>query len=818
MSNPYGYFDDPQREFVITRPDTPLPWLNYLGQDELFALCTNTAGGYTFYRDAKLRRLTRYRYNTIPYDNNGRYLYVRDGENVWTPGWKPMKTVLDRYECRHGLGYTRLLAEKNGLQVEMLFFIPPNETVELWKTTVRNISEGPKSVQLFSFLEFCFYEALNDATNYQRTFSIGEVEVEGSAIYHKTEFRERRDHYTLFGCNREVGGFDTSRDEFVGVHNGLHEPQVPLAGQSRNSIAHGWNPIGSHQVNLDLAPGAEETLTFILAYVVHGSENKFAAPHVINKEKGRAVMERYADTAAVDQAFTALNERWESLLSAFQVETPNPVINRMGNTWNQAQCMATFNLSRSASSFETGIGRGMGYRDSNQDLLGFVHLIPERARQRILDIAATQMSSGLCFHQYQPLTKQGNADIGGGFMDDHLWLILSTSAYIKETGDQAILEENIGYADQPADAKRGTLLDHLELSIRYCLENRGPHGLPLIGHADWNDCLNLNCFSTEPNESFQTAGHGADDSTAESLMIAGLFLVAADELAGLYDFLEQPEDAETVRGQAAEMRKAVDEHGWDGAWFRRAYDAFGNPVGSKECEEGQIYIESQGWLILGGVGIEDGRAAQALESVHEHLFTPHGCVLQQPPYATYHLELGEVSSYPPGYKENAGVFCHNNPWIHLAQLKLGRAERALEYYLSICPAAKEEVIETYRGEPYVYSQMIAGKDAATPGEAKNSWLTGTAAWTFLTISQGFLGIKPDYAGLRIDPCIPADWPEFRVTRRFRGATYHIHVTNPDGVNRGVREITVDGQRIQGPILPIAEPGGEMAVKLVLGNG
>lgn len=815
--NPYGHFDDTQREYVITRPDTPLPWLNYLGQDDFFGLCTNCGGGYTFYRDAKLRRLTRYRYNEIPYDNNGRYLYVKDGDSVWCPTWKPVRTELDRYECRHGLGYTRITGEKDGVEVEMLFFIPNGETVELWKTTVRNKSGKKKDLQLFSFIEFCSYEAQNDATNYQRTYSIGEVEVEGGVIYHTTEFRERRDHYTIFGCTGPVSGFDTSRDAFIGVHNGLQDPRAVFAGQSGNSIAHGWNPIGSHGLALSLEPDAQEDFTFILGYIDHGKEDKFTAPRVINKSLGRALMEKYRDPRAVDAAFAAVGARWNELLGVMQVETPSAELNRMGNIWNQVQCMTTFNLSRSASLFETGIGRGMGYRDSNQDLLGFVHLVPEKARQRLLDIAATQMASGLCFHQYQPLTKKGNADIGGGFMDDHLWLLLSTCAYIKETGDTEILQENIGYADQPDNEKRGTLLDHLELSIRYCLENRGPHGLPLIGHADWNDCLNLNCFSSEPNESFQLAAHGKDDRVAESLMIAGLFLHASDLLAELYDFLDQTADAARIRDGHAAIKRAVDTHGWDGSWFLRAYDALGNPVGSQQNVEGKIYIESQGWCILGGVGLEDGRARQALDSVHEHLFSEHGCVLQQPAYTDYHIELGEVSSYPPGYKENAGVFCHNNPWIQFALMKLGDGDRAFEYYLSICPAAKESRIEAYRAEPYVYSQMIAGKDAATPGEAKNSWLTGCAAWTFLTVSQGFCGIQPDYTGLRLDPCLPRQWPEIKVTRRFRGATYQITVKNPFGNSKGIANLTVNGQLLSGNLIPLAEAGSTVVVEAVLGE-
>jgi cellobiose phosphorylase len=828
----YGHFDDARREYVITRPDTPLPWLNYLGQDDFFGLCTNTAGGYSFWKDSRLRRLTRYRYNNVPYDLGGRYIYVNDAGSVWNPGWKPVKAPLDFYECRHGMGYTRITARKNGLEVELLFFVPPKRNEEVWKVAVRNKSAARKTPRLFSYQEFCFFEALNDMTNYQRTWSIGEVEIEGSAIYHKTEYRERRNHYTLFACTRPISGYDTDRDAFVGLHNGLHEAKAPFEGRCSSSKAFGWNPIGAHQVDLDLAPGQEENFAFVLAYVEQGDRRKFDAPFVMNKELGREIVERYSKTGAVDAAFAELNAFWGGLLSNFQGELPDEHANRMLNAWNQYQCMATFNFSRSTSMYETGIGRGMGFRDSNQDLLGFVHMIPERARERILDIAATQLSDGTCYHQYQPLTKKGNAEIGGDFYDDHLWLVLSTCAYIKETGDLSILDEGCGYADKkyelgPDGRKKGaeTLLHHLETSIAYTMRKRGPHGLPLIGHADWNDCLNLNCFSKEPNESFQCAGD-VKDSQAESVMIAGLFLYAAREMAELYDYMKKPGEAARMRSARDEMLKAVETAGWDGEWYRRAYDAFGKPVGSKECEEGKIFIESQGWCILGGAGADDapeetkGRARQALESVHRYLYTPKGVVLQQPAYSTYHLELGEVSSYPPGVKENAGIFSHNNTWIHLAWCLLGEGDRALEYYLSICPSAKQDEIDLYRSEPYVYAQMIAGKDAPCFGEAKNSWLTGTAAWAFVALTQGILGIRPGYDRLIVDPCIAKKWKSFTATRTFRGAEYHIEVRNPKAVCKGVASVEIDGKAAPPAggvaVLPVFPAGTSHRVVITLG--
>ncbi|MGA2545964.1 MAG: glycosyl transferase [Rectinemataceae bacterium] len=819
----YGYFDDPRREYVITKPDTPLPWLNYIGQDDFFGLCTNTAGGYSFWKDSRLRRLTRYRYNNIPYDLGGRYIYVNDGGSVWNPGWKPVKTKLEGYECRHGLGYSRITGAKGGLEVELLFFVPPGRNEEVWKVTVRNKSKERKTPRLFSFQEFCFYEALNDMTNYQRSYSIGEVEVEGRAIYHKTEYRERRSHYTLFACTRPIAGFDTDRDKFVGVHEGLHEARVPFAGKCSGSKAFGWNPIGAHQVDLDLAPGQEESFAFVLAYVEQGDRPKFEAPGVINKELGREIVARYALPGAVDAAFSALGRFWDGLLSNFQAELPDEHAARMLNAWNQYQCMATFNLSRSTSMYETGIGRGMGFRDSNQDILGFVHMIPERARERILDIASTQLSDGTCYHQYQPLTKKGNVEVGNDFYDDHLWLVLSTCAYIKETGDRGILEETCGYADK--ESKTENLLHHLERSIDCTMRKRGPRGLPLIGHADWNDCLNLNCFSTEPNESFQTAGDVAG-SQAESVMIAGLFLHVSREMAALYDFMARPDDAKRMLDRREEMLAAVEGAGWDGEWYRRAYDASGKPVGSKENEEGKIYVESQGWCVLGGAGADDatgvskGRARRAMESVHRLLYTPKGVVLQQPAYSTYHVELGEVSSYPPGVKENAGIFCHNNTWIHLAWCRLGDGDRALEYYLSICPSAKQDEIDLYRSEPYVYAQMIAGRDAPCFGEAKNSWLTGTAAWTLVALTQGILGIKPDYRGLVVDPCITKAWKGFFATRKFRGAEYRIEVRNPRGICKGVVSLKVDGKAVapvaKAALLPLFPAGTTHKVEMELG--
>ncbi|MBO6159819.1 MAG: glycosyl transferase, partial [Firmicutes bacterium] len=735
----YGYFDDVRKEYVIDTPKTPLPWINYLGSQDFFGLISNTAGGYCFYKDAKLLRLTRYRYNNCPMDFGGRYYYIKDGDTVWNPGWMPVKTELDSYECRHGLGYSKIKSAKNGLQAELTAFVPVNDTCEIHRLTLTNLSEAEKNVDLFSFIEFCLWNAQDDMSNFQRNFSTGEVEVIGSTIYHKTEYRERRNHYAVYSVNKPIEGFDTSRDAFIGFYNSFDDPDVVREGKSKNSIAHGWQPIGSHHLKTSLAPGASEEFVFVLGYCENPRDQKFEAPGIINKAPAKALLEKYQTSEQVQKALDELNEYWTKLLSTYNVNTKDEKLNRLVNIWNQYQCMVTFNMSRSASYYESGLGRGMGFRDSCQDLLGFVHLIPERARERIIDIANTQFEDGSTYHQYQPLTKKGNADIGGGFNDDPLWLIAGTAAYIRETGDFSILDEPCAFDSD--FSKAVPLMEHLRRSFIYTATHLGPHGLPLIGRADWNDCLNLNCFSEEPGESFQTFGP-SEGPVAESVFIGGMFVKYGKEYAELCEAVGLKDEAAEVLGKVDGMIKVVEDAGWDGEWFVRAYDAYSNPIGSKVCEEGQIYIEPQGMCVMAGIGVEDGKAATALKSVEEKLDSKFGIVLLQPAYTKYHVEIGEITSYPPGYKENAGIFCHNNPWIVCAETELGHGNRAFDVFRKTCPVYLEEISEVHRTEPYVYCQMVAGKDAPTFGEGKNSWLTGTAAWTFTAISQYILGIQP----------------------------------------------------------------------------
>jgi cellobiose phosphorylase len=812
----YGHFDDAAREYVIERPDTPLPWINYLGSDEFFALCSNTAGGYAFYRDARLRRLVRYRYNNAPLDVGGRFLYLRDDESGdwWNPGWQPSRRALDAYTCRHGLGYTVIAGTRGGIRVETTYLVPPGQALEAWRVRVVNERPTTAKLSLVGAVEFCLWDAQDDATNYQRNYSTGEVLVEDGAVYHLTEYRERRDHFAWFASSAPVASSDTSRDAFLGPHRGWDAPLALETGTLSGSVAHGWQPIGALQAALELAPGESRDVTFLLGYTENPPDAKFSPPGsgTPDTSRARAVIAAYREPGRIDADLAVLRAGWDTRLGILSVATGNEHVDRMVNTWNPYQCVATFNLSRSASMFESGIGRGMGFRDSNQDLLGFVHMLPERARERLLDTAATQLPDGGAYHQYQPLTKRGNNEVGAGFNDDPLWLVLAVAAYLKETGDRSILDEPVPWDN--VDGTETPLREHLRRSIDYTLGRLGPHGLPLIGKADWNDCLNLNVFSDQPGTSFQAAAH-REGGVAESVFIAALFVLAAREWAAVAQLSGDTAEAERSETAANAMTDVIAVHGWDGAWYRRAYDHFGRAVGSAENAEGQLFIEPQGLMAMAGVGLLDGRTAAAAASVRERLATPHGIVLLQPAYRSYHIELGEISSYPPGYKENAGVFCHTNPWMMIAEAILGNGEGALDYYLRINPSAREAISDVHRCEPYVYAQMIAGRDAPTHGEAKNSWLTGTAAWNLVAITQWILGIRPEHDGLRIAPVIPAAWPGFTAVRVFRGTEYEITVTREaidptapetDGAPRRVPQLLVDGRPVAGTVVPLPPPG------------
>ena len=823
----FGHFDDAKREYVITTPRTPYPWINYLGTQGFFSLISNTAGGYSFYKDARLRRITRYRYNNVPIDMGGRYFYINDNGTIWNPGWSPVKTELDSYECRHGMGYTVITGKKNDLKAEVTFFVPQDYDGEVQQVVLTNEGKSDKTFKFWSFAEWCLWDAQDDSNNFQRNFSTGRVEIKDSVIYHKTEYRDRRNHYAFYSVNDKIDGYDTDRDSFIGLYNGFGDPQAVTEGKAYNSFADGWAPIASHYKEITLKAGETKTLVFVLGYVEMPQDQKFEADgKTINKVKALEMIEKFNTPEKFAAGMKDLKAYWDKLLGILTVDTPEDKVNRMVNIWNQYQCMVTFNLSRSASYFESGIGRGMGFRDSNQDILGFVHQIPDRAKERIIDIASTQFPDGGCYHQYSPLTKKGNADIGGDFSDDPLWLILSVSAYIKESGDWSILDEMVPYDNDMSKAQ--TMLEHLKVSFYRIVNNLGPHGLPLAMRADWNDCINLSCFSDTPGESFQTytnpkfKAEGGYSKVAESVFVAALFTFAGPNYVSILNHVGKKEEAAKAQAEIDKMKKVMMESAWDGNWFIRAYDANGEKMGSKDCEESKIFIEPQGFAIMSD--IDKDATEKTLKAIDENLNCEFGLVLNYPAFTKYHVQYGEISTYPQGYKENGGIFTHNNAWIICAAAYAGKGDQAFKYYSEIAPAYTEETSDIHKTEPYVYGQMIGGKEAGSDignggknyGQGKNSWLTGTAAWNMVAISQYILGIKPDFDGLMINPSIPSSWDGFKATRLFRGAKYNITIKNPNHVCKGVKSLVVDGKAIDGCVVPFVEGKKEVNVEITLG--
>lgn len=812
----FGHFDDAAREYVIETPRTPSPWINYLGTESFFSLISNTAGGYSFYKDARLRRLTRYRYNNVPQDVNGRYLYIQaldapGGKGTgpaWNPGWKPCNTELDAYECRHGLGRTSISSEKDGIKARVRYLVPMGETAEIQELLIENTSTKEQTLCIHSFVEFCLWNALDDFTNFQRNLSTGQVEVEGNAVYHVTEYRERRNHYSFFWTDAEIKGFDSDRTAFLGPEGDFAAPLAVKEARSFNSVADGWSPVAAHHMEWTLKPGEKKRAVFILGYVENPEEEKWAAPGVVNKKRAQALQQRFSEPSAFQGAWDSIGRFWDEKLSHFSIDSGDEKVDRMANIWNQYQCVVTYNMARSASYFESGIGRGIGFRDTCQDMLGFVHLMPEKARDRLFDVASTQFPDGGAYHQFQPLTKRGNADIGGNFNDDPLWLVIGVAGYIKETGDWAFLKESIPFDNDANNA--ASLFEHLKRSFNHVTGNMGPHGLPLIGRADWNDCLNLNCFSKDPNDSFQTCTN-VEGRNAESILIAQMFIYAAPDYIEICRRMGDETEAKEAEKAAKKMEAVLLDKGWDGQWFLRAYDDQGTKVGSSENEDGKIYIETQGFGAMAVSNSGKEYALKALDSVAEHLDTPHGIVILDPPYKNYHLELGEVSSYPPGYKENGGIFCHNNPWVMIGEVAVGRPDKGFEYWKKIAPAYREEISELHRMEPYVYAQMIAGKASRRHGEAKNSWLTGTAAWNFVALSQWIIGIRPAFDGLCVEPRLPSHIKKASVRRVYRGAEYLIEIENIK--NDGNVQISMDGRLLDGTVVPVASAGSTVKLSV-----
>ena len=790
----YGYFDKENREYVITRPDTPTPWINYLGSDDYCALISNTAGGYSFYKDPKEQRILRFRYNNIPPDRPGRYIYLRDDKDgeFWSATWQPVLKPLNnksghgngnyKYECRQGMGYTRIRSVYKEIETETTYFVPLNENLEVWSFTIKNLSKKQRNISIFTYAEFCLWNAVMDSNDFQYILNIAKTGSRANAIYHLTGYWPKigDTRFAYLASSDKVHGSDGDREAFMGPYRSEANPVVVEEGRSKDSVAGGGNPIGSLWNKVSLRHGETKKINYILGigYDMKDADSK---------------IRKYSVVHNAEAEFKKLKDYWNEYFTNFIASTPDEEVDLMINTWNQYQCRTTFNWSRSASYYESGIGRGMGFRDSNQDTLGVVHAIPQRVKARIRELMANQFENGSSYHQFFPLTKKGEK---GGYSDDPLWLIVSTAGYIKETGDKAFLDEVVPYADSSS----GTIYEHMKRAVDYVYSKVGPQGLPLMGFADWNDCLNL----------------GGKNDKAETVWVGQFLVYVSRELVRLAG-LKNDKDSEKRYGKiAANMSGVINDVAWDGDWYIRAFDDFGAPVGSSKNKEGKIDLIAQAWAVMGEVS-DKKRSYRCMDMVRRYLNSEHGVMLCAPPYTEYDPKMGAIGTFSPGLKENGGIFCHSNPWAMIAETVLGRGEYALEYYKKIAPVTRAKIPEIHKAEPYVYAQYIAGKDHPEFGRARNSWLTGSASWNFFAISSRILGIRADYDGLLIDPCIPSSWKNFKVRRKFRGAIYDIEVSNPKKANKGVRSMEVDGKRISGNLIPPFNDKKTHKVKVTLGT-
>lgn len=783
----YGYFDEQAREYVITRPDTPTPWINYIGSGKYGGIVSNTGGGYSFHKDPQNRRITRYRYNSIPMDRPGRYIYLRDavtGE-FWNPGFQPSQKRLDSYSCRHGMGYTVLQGEYKGITADVTYFVPDDRDFEIWLLKVKNTLNVPKKLQIFSYAEFCFWDAILDQQNVDWAQQINQGRYKDNIITWYPHYV--KDNASFFATSGKVGSFDTNLETFIGKYHSEANPIAVEQGACSNSISYRTNGVGAFCNELELEKGEESELVFILGY----SENRSR----IHEE-----IKDYLSPAEAHKALKRLNEQWSDYTGKLHVETPDKEMNLFVNTWNQYQSKTTFNWARFVSLYQLGLGRGMGIRDSAQDTLGVMHTIPDQAKGMIIKLIQCQYSDGRAYHLFFPLTGEGGMGDApvkkfDWYSDDHLWLILAVNAYIKETGDFAFLDSRVLYNDKKTEA---TVWEHLDKALEFTDNNKGPHNIALAGRADWNDTLNLD------------TGKGI----AESVFTSMLYCRAALEMIELSGHLARTEEIKKYGAMYDEMKNAINATCWDGEWYKRAFDDDSQPLGSKENKYGKIFINSQSWAVLGGVSDGD-RSRKCLDSVEKHLNSKFGIVAMYPAYTENDPKKGGITTYPPGAKENGGVFLHTNPWVMIAEIMTGNGDKAFEYYKQILPAGRNNDADHFEVEPYVYPQNILGKEHPQFGIGRNSWLSGTASWNMVVSSQYILGIRAGYDSLTVDPCIPSEWEGFKAKRVFRGASYNIEVRNPDHVNSGIKKLVMDGKEVQR--IPVLPAGDKCSITVIMGR-
>jgi len=801
----YGFFDDANREYVIERPDVPVSWTNYLGTRHLATVISHNAGGYSFFKRAQQHRITRFRPNGVPLDRPGHYVYVRDDETgeFWTLSWQPVGKDLDkaRYTVRHGLSYSRFRCEYQGIAGEQTVFIPLEDDAELWDVTLRNDSGRPRRLSVYSYVEFSFHDIGSDNQNFQYSlYTSGSHYGEGVIEY---DFFYDRGVYHYFASSFEPDGHDCVRDTFIGPYRSESNPEAVERGACSGSEALTGNHCAVLQKRLELAPGEGKRLAFMLG--------------VGDRRAGAAMKAKYSDPKAVDAAFAALKAHWEGRLSAFQCQTPNPGLTSMINTWTPYQAETTVVWSRFASFVEVGGRTGLGYRDTAQDVMSVPHTNPGKVRQRIVELLRAQMRQGYGLHLFEPEyfdpeLVQANAGKKkfksptiipgqgrGGYLhgvdeacsDDHLWLIPSICEYVKETGELAFFDQVIPFADEG----EGTVYEHLKAALEFSAAQVGASGICKGLVADWNDCLNL--------------GGG------ESAMVSFLHFWALDIFADAARSLGRADDAKRYAALALKVREACESKLWDGDWYLRGFTAKGDKIGTRTDTEGRVHLESNSLAVLSGCATGE-RAHKALKAIDEHLYSPWGIHLVAPAYGTPNDDIGFVTRVYKGVKENGAIFSHPNPWAIIAAARLGEGDTAVRFYDAINPYNQNSKIEIREAEPYSYVQFIYGKDHAAHGKARHPWLTGTAGWMYGAVTRWILGVRLSFDGLVVDPCIPGSWPGFEVRRRWRGAEFHIRVSNPDGVQKGVRSVTLDGKPVTGPI-PVQAAGTKHEVVVLMGR-
>jgi N,N'-diacetylchitobiose phosphorylase len=796
----YGHFDNERREYVIERPDVPVSWTNYLGIKDLCTVISHNAGGYSFYQNAEHKRITRFRSNGVPLDRPGHYVYLRDDDtgDYWSVSWQPVGKDLKtaKYECRHGLSYSKFSCDYSGIQAEQTVFIPPEDDVELWDVKIRNTGSAPRKLSVFGYVEFSFHHIEIDNQNLQMSLyasgsSYRDGIIEYDFFYEPTTF-----HY--FAANFAPDGFDSMRDAFLGNYRTETNPIAVERGCCQGSVELGGNHCGALQKHITVAPGEEVRLVFMLG--------------VGARAKGREIRAKYAEPANVDRVFADLRAYWDQKLAVFQCKTPHAGLDTMANIWTLYQAETCVVWSRFASFIEVGGRVGLGYRDTSQDVMSVVHTNPAKCRQRIVELLKAQVSMGYGLHLFDPdwfdpekqkippfksptiiATPDRKSMIHGlkdTCSDDVLWLVVSVCEYVKETGDVALFDQVLPYADEG----EATVYEHLKKTLDFSAEQVGPTGICKGLRADWNDCLNL--------------GGG------ESAMVSFLHHWALRAFVEAARFLGRDADVEKYSGVADRVRAACEKELWDGEWYLRGITAKGLKVGSHENEEGQVFMESNTWAVVSGAA-SAGHARKCMDAVDEHLYSEYGLHLLWPAFSKPNDDIGFMGRVYKGVKENGSIFSHPNPWAVIAECKLGRGSRAMKFYDSLLPYNQNDKIEIREAEPYSYCQFVMGQDHTAFGRARHPWLTGSGGWNYTAVTRWILGVRLSFEGLIVDPCIPCDWKEFQVRRQWRGATFEISVQNPAGVEKGVRSMTLNGQPIDGPIPP--QPAGSVHhVAVVMG--